>query len=121
MSEDLADDDSDDDDSDLDDTRFEQVQLSVAFMFDCPECGSENFQRSISRHFDPSDPAHADIIEREWGAELLARSLEVQERVPSYRLVMSGYPRTVICNECFDRFAVVPPDRDDSFDSPDDL
>ncbi len=44
----------------------EQVELCPAYVWDCPECGRENFQRAITHV--PTEEDVAENPELEWGA-----------------------------------------------------
>jgi hypothetical protein len=38
------------------------VSLAPAYVWDCNECGRENFQRAVSIVLDPDDDADADVL-----------------------------------------------------------
>jgi len=46
-----------------------KAALSPAYVWDCDNCGRENWQRSITNVLDPDDPDDADMIRRMTGLE----------------------------------------------------
>lgn len=77
------------------------VELVPAYMFDCPECGQEGWQRSISRFLDPSDPDEAAVIRASHGLE------ENAEIPPGYYCRAKTMPKTVVCKECGSQFEAI--------------
>lgn len=69
---------------------YEIVELHPAYFWDCPECGRENFQRTITRFFPcpdcEGDKAHA---------------------VP-----FVTYPETVECHHCGEIYVPTDPNED---------
>jgi len=59
----------------------EIVELSPAYMWDCPNCGRENFQRSITLAMSDEDRLHMGLGPEESGC-------------------WQSYPDTVICRFC---------------------
>lgn len=65
-----------------------QVELIPAFMWDCPECGIENFQRSISVSVDPGE-------------------LGIDDAPENATVSVMTTPETVKCRDCKTRFEVL--------------
>tara|TARA_R110000868_G_scaffold332722_1_gene593716 strand:+ start:515 stop:820 length:306 start_codon:yes stop_codon:yes gene_type:complete len=93
---------------------LEKVEMHTAYMFDCPECGAENWQRSVTTFLDKNNPEDAEAIEIMYGLEVL-NSDKTSVRCNSY-------PNRVKCHDCETMFIAVGPgddddDDDDEFDS----
>ena len=80
---------------------MEQVELHQAFMYDCPECGRENFVRAI--HIETSDEEQDDMI------RLLA-GIEDWEEVPDdLHGMFLVAPSNVTCEHCGEELETAPP------------
>lgn len=73
---------------------MEKVELHPAFMWDCPECGVENFERSIS------------VSNEQLGEILIQMGVEDSPGI-DYSTV-HWCPMKVICDECHREFATTP-------------
>lgn len=67
------------------------VELHSAFMWDCPHCGTENFQRSISYRMTEEDMARVGISPE-----------EVEEN--GINAMAMTIPNFVSCRDCKNRF-----------------
>lgn len=92
---------------------LQQVEMHGSFMWDCPHCGAENWQRSVTEFLDKNRPEDAEAIESMYGLEALNDDRMV------FR--MSTYPNVVKCKDCKTMFLPTSPDggddKDDEFDS----
>lgn len=69
---------------------LERVELGSAWMWDCPECGIENFQRAITTFLDSSDEDDAEAIAALYG-----------ETPPDGVLAKCvSHPNRVVCKHC---------------------
>lgn len=62
-------------------TAKEVVELSPAYMWDCPNCGRENFQRSVLLAMTDEDRLEMDLAPNEVGS-------------------WQSYPNIVVCRFC---------------------
>ncbi len=85
-----------------------KIVLHQAFMWDCPECGTENWQRAIV--LEPEDADRRGLIPED--ADQL--QLEALEELAEGYWVTS--PTSVICSECKNRFKVARHDEDEKED-----
>lgn len=70
------------------------VCLSPAYVWDCEECGRENFQRAVSAALDPEDEGDAEVLREMHG-------LSPDELIPDVLAgVMMMRPNTVTCRHC---------------------
>ena len=73
---------------------MQTVELSPAYLWDCPECGRENFQRAVSVVLDPSDPDDAATIRDMHG-------IEDHDPIPeNFGVRMQTRPDRVTCRHC---------------------
>ena len=81
--------------------EFTTVELANAYVWDCEECGRENFQRAISVVLNPDDESDAEIIRSEHG-------IAPHEPIPNtIRVTMQTRPNRVTCKHCETEFAAV--------------
>jgi len=88
--------------------ELRQVEMHGSYVFDCPECGVENWQRCITEFLNKNNPEDAACIESLYGLEALSEDRAV------FRMV--SHPDTVKCKECKTTFKAVSPDADDDED-----
>jgi transcription elongation factor Elf1 len=69
------------------------VEVRLAFSFDCPECGQENFVRSVLHEFSPDE-------QRE-----LAEDIGEKPQTGSW----ITHPEQVICGNCKAEFRAINP------------
>jgi hypothetical protein len=77
------------------------VALSPAYVWDCEECGRENFQRAVSIRLDPEDEGDAATIRDMEG-------LSEGEPIPNGLVgCMMTRPSRVTCKHCGKEFKAV--------------
>lgn len=83
------------------------VALSPAYVWDCEDCGRENFQRAVSIQLDPEDESDAEAIRTMCG-------IEPEEAIPDglTGCVMTR-PRRVTCKHCGKEFKAVDTNAED--------
>jgi predicted nucleic-acid-binding Zn-ribbon protein len=83
---------------------LEPVELNPSYIWDCPECGRENFQRSVTRYLDPNDPEDGAVIIGLYGELNSGRLVSAQST-----------PDRVTCKHCQTEFRVadIGPDDED--------
>jgi transcription elongation factor Elf1 len=69
------------------------VEVSLAFVFNCPECGQENFVRSVMHEFNPNEQ------------EEMAEELGEKPQTGSW----VTHPEHVACSRCHFEFRAVNP------------
>jgi hypothetical protein len=74
--------------------QFEIVELHPAFSWDCPDCGRENFQRSVHVSLNPGRPEDAATIRRLEGWS------EGDPIPESYGASFLTKPNRVTCRHC---------------------
>lgn len=84
---------NDDDDDDL---PF--ADLSHAWSWDCNNCGTENFQRSVSVNLKPTNDADREMIVKMYGED----ALDDADDDPDQVTFAHSTPRHVVCIECGD-------------------
>lgn len=91
--------------------KLPAAELYPAYVWDCPECGRENFQRSISRVLDPDDDDDREVIQGLYGPGAL------DEAEGGRRVRSQTTPNSVVCRHCAATFRAVNdldvPDDDD--------
>lgn len=80
-----------------------KAELHTAYMWDCDECGQENFCRSVECAFEEED--------REWLAE---KGIDMDEEQGNW----CTRPTTVKCSKCGTEFEVDEPGIDDGTEEP---
>jgi hypothetical protein len=65
------------------------IELHPAWMWDCPHCGTENFQRSVCLEFTKEAYLEAGLPEDEWDDE---------------HHIGQSYPNYVKCRDCSKRW-----------------
>lgn len=108
--------------------EYEILELHPAYVWDCANCGRENFQRAISHALDPRKDEDAEAIASFRGQEFLDGMMEDLDHgeSPHYGVQVVGSPRFVICKFCDCQFAAsfggkLTVDEDDcDFDDDDD-
>jgi len=80
-----------------------RVELHQAFMWDCPHCGVENFQRGVTIHMTDE--------------ELLESGIEASD-FESWRTATTA-PCKVKCHDCERQFKATEDDDDDDHELPD--
>lgn len=96
-------------------SQDELVELHDAFMWDCPECGVENFLRAI-RYFrnDLSPEDVEDIIE-----DMELDGIEEFEELFSTGFALVSAPSEVVCKQCKQEFQTLTPDEQNEQDDQD--
>lgn len=94
------------------------VELHPAYVWDCSECGRENWQRSVSRTIPlTEDQIHEDAVE-EFGED----DPEMIEKMLGMEMMIRTCPSNVVCVHCKNEFAVaLEYDPGDDFDDDDDM
>jgi len=78
-----------------------KVELAPAYVWDCDNCGRENFQRAISVRLDPKCEHDAEMIREMSG-------LEADTEIPEHLfLSMTTRPNRVTCKHCETQFEAV--------------
>jgi len=77
------------------------VELSPAYVWDCEECGRENFQRSVSSALDPKIPADAEIIRQ------IHRIGPSDPISPHCLAIVRTRPNRVTCRHCNTEFHAI--------------
>lgn len=73
-------------------TARQKVELHNAHVWDCEECGRENFCRSVTVEMNPDDPRDAELI-----ALAKAECEEIGGDVNSF---WQSEPEVVVCSHC---------------------
>lgn len=88
--------------------ELQKVEMHGAYVYDCPECGVENWQRCVTEFLDKNKPEHAETIEEMYGLEAL------NSDYTAFRFVT--YPNVVKCKECGRIYKPIAPGQDDNDD-----
>lgn len=74
------------------------VELAPAYVWDCGQCGRENFQRAVSMRLDPNDPGDAEMIRE-------IHDIDPDKPIPDI-IAMSWQtrPERVTCKHCGTEF-----------------
>lgn len=91
------------------------IELAPAYVWDCDECGRENFQRSVTTRLNPDDPDDADVIR---DLEGLGPDEEI-DRDPNIRRTVQHRPSRVTCRHCGAEFGAVDSGEPDTPDPED--
>lgn len=91
------------------------VNLSPAYVWDCEECGRENFQRAVSVKLDPNDDGDAETIRRIHGLS------EGEPIPPTLGVGMMTRPSRVTCKHCGAEFEAVDSGAEDFEEGEDDF
>ncbi len=83
-----------------------------AYVYDCPECGIENWQRCITEFLNKDNPEDAEAIELLYGLEALNNDRN------DFRVV--SHPNVVVCKTCGTPYKAISPGRCDDEDDDDD-
>lgn len=82
-------------------SKFEEIEIHVAGVWDCPGCGNENFMRLVRNELTPEQQRELDIengVIEEWQEDA-----PDAERVESWQL-----PGVVTCGKCGAEFGSDP-------------
>lgn len=103
------------------DDKLELTELHPAWVYDCIQCGRENWERSVTQYMDPDNDDDREAVRAVYGDEVLERMTEDRNHVVSCQ----SHPRTVTCRHCGTRFRAVGPgaviDDDDDDDGAADI
>ena len=101
-------DDDDDDDTWDDDNELvppeDVVELHHGYWFDCPECGTENLVRAVTRFMDPGRPEDLAQLRADFDSESVDNMIQMHEESNTFRVKQLSFPRTIACRRCHDRF-----------------
>jgi hypothetical protein len=78
-----------------------KAALSPAYVWDCDNCGRENWQRSITNVLDPDDPDDAEMIRGMTGRE------DGEEIDPDEVYSIQTSPTNVTCKWCGSEYETV--------------
>lgn len=84
---------------------MDHVELLPAYLWDCPACGRENFQRTVTRFLDPHDEADAECIAALYGEEMLEHARDGHEH-GKVGIHAQSTPDRVTCRHCDEEFHV---------------
>ena len=77
------------------------VELHSAYVWDCPDCGRENFQRAVTFYLDPKDEADAEALRELYGEDV--------DEIPEGHIpTAESYPNRVTCKHCEKEFETAP-------------
>lgn len=76
-----------------------KIELHPAHVWDCDECGRENFCRSVAVELNPDDPADAEMI-------AIAEE-ESQGMINSVHGFWQTAPDEVVCHHCGAEFETI--------------
>ncbi|HVL14133.1 MAG TPA: hypothetical protein VM529_16300 [Gemmata sp.] len=91
------------------------VNLSPAYVWDCEDCGRENFQRAVSLKLDPRDDGDAETIRRMHGLS------EGEPIPPTLGVGMMTRPNRVTCKHCGTEFEAADSGSEDCSDDGEDF